>query len=323
MDDGDGSIRVDHPQFEVYSQEDRRRRLGANEIAIPKKNGACRDFGFYLAWKEGKPDEIVVALDDDCVVGEDFAPGVERALGPGARPVARGDGRFWNVFELYEGVDTGRTFPRGFPYSARVDYAPWRLEPGPPGPVSFNLGLWRGAFDIGAVDKFGLERSVFPNATLRHENALVPHGALVSVCAGNMHFRRELVPAVYQLPMNVPITGSWSIDRHGDIWGGFVLKTLMDLRGDRMGVGAPLVDHAREAPFEANVPKEHLAHLVSDELVALLEEASGPIRPGPYLEMARHLYEELRRRAPAASPVLRHYLAHLDTCATAWLDALA
>ena len=48
----------------------------------------------------------------------------------------------------------------------------------------------------------------------------------------NMHFRREVLPATYQLPMHVPVLPDEVIDRYGDIWGGFVLKMLIDIKGD-------------------------------------------------------------------------------------------
>jgi hypothetical protein len=76
VDDSPGSIRIDHPQFRVFNWGDRERLLGDRQLAIPRRNGACRDLGFVVAWKEADDDEIVVALDDDCVVQErDFGPG--------------------------------------------------------------------------------------------------------------------------------------------------------------------------------------------------------------------------------------------------------
>jgi hypothetical protein len=52
VDDSPGSIRIDHPQFRVFSWADRERLLGAHDVAIPRRNGACRDLGFVVAWKE-------------------------------------------------------------------------------------------------------------------------------------------------------------------------------------------------------------------------------------------------------------------------------
>ena len=40
--------------------------LGPLDEYFPRRNGACRSFGFYCAWHQSDPGEIIVALDDDC-----------------------------------------------------------------------------------------------------------------------------------------------------------------------------------------------------------------------------------------------------------------
>src|SRR5690349_6520987 len=88
VNDSDRDFRVDHPAFKVVSWQDQDRMLGPNVSAIPRRNGACRSFGFYLAWKESDPDECIVALDDDCIVDDpNFAEGVNRVLGRSERAV--------------------------------------------------------------------------------------------------------------------------------------------------------------------------------------------------------------------------------------------
>jgi hypothetical protein len=324
VDDTEGTIRVDHPSFTVYHWGDRRRMLGARDAGFPRRNGACRDFGFYVAWRESDDDEIVVALDDDCVVEDgDFAARVERSLAGGAGWCARGEGSMLNILDLYRGVDGGRIFPRGFPYSMRGGYQGWSFDPCPPQPAAFNLGLWRGVFDVNAIDKLKLERWVFDDAELRVEGAAVPPGVLVSACSMNMHFRRSLIPAVFQLPMHVHVLPDWVVDRYGDIWGGFILKTLMDLRGDRMSVGGPMIRHVKEDAFQRNIWQEHVCHLLNDEFIALLGSAAQDVRPGTYLEMMLALREELARRSHACSPLLRTYMEHLDGSLRDWLEALA
>lgn len=50
----------------------------------------------------------------------------------------------------------------------------------------------------------------------------------------------------------------WVVDRYGDIWGGFILKTLMDLRGEALAVGEPMIDHLKEGDFLRNIWQEHV-----------------------------------------------------------------
>src|ERR1700736_6271221 len=68
VDDSEGTIRINHPQFKEYNWSDRRRMLGSLDAAMPRRNGACRDFGFYVAWRESADDDIILAIDDDCMV---------------------------------------------------------------------------------------------------------------------------------------------------------------------------------------------------------------------------------------------------------------
>lgn len=323
VDDSDGSIHIDHPQFRVFTWADRGRLLGANERAIPRRNGACRDLGFVVAWKEADDDEIVVALDDDCVVEEaDFAARVERALGVAPRPEATVDGLHFNVLDCYRDAPAD-LFPRGFPYSSRGAYRPCRFVPGPARRVDFSLGLWRGVFDVNAIDKISGPPFTHPDPALRFESVVVPPGKLVSVCSMNMHFRRSVIPAAYQLPMHVEVLPRWVIDRYGDIWGGFILKVLMDKRGETMAVGGPLIRHLKDGNVQRNTWQEHLCHMVNDEFIDVLLESAMAFGPAPYAEMVAALTEQFARRADAASPILRPYLHHLVGALRAWTAVLS
>lgn len=49
VDDSEGTIEIDQPQFEVYDWGDRRRMLGKLDIGYPKRNGASRDDRRHLS----------------------------------------------------------------------------------------------------------------------------------------------------------------------------------------------------------------------------------------------------------------------------------
>jgi hypothetical protein len=323
VDDSPGSIRVGHPAFTVLTWDDQDRVLGRDRHAIPRRNGACRDFGFLAAWRESDDDEIIVALDDDCVVTEStFAADTVAALSAGPRPRLSVAGRHVNVLDVYRDGSGGQ-FPRGFPYSERVGYV--AASPGPVTHVEpdFNLGMWRGIFDVNAVDKgadSGFDR---PDAELSVASVVVPQGKLVSVCSMNMQFRRKLVPAVYQLPMHVPVGPNMVIDRYGDIWGGFILKALMDIRGDAFAVGAPMIFHKKDGDLLRNAWQENICHIVNDEFIALLTEVATDIAPAPYLSMMGALTAGFAERMGNASPLLQPYLKALVPCLTSWVRLLS
>jgi hypothetical protein len=187
----------------------------------------------------------------------------------------------------------------------------------------FHLGLWQGVFDVNAIDKLEGPAYQHPEARLRAPSVVVPRGSLVSACSMNMVFRRELIPAVYQLPMAVDVMPGWRIDRYGDIWGGFITKALMDLRGDDFAVGAPMITHLKEGNCLRNVWQEHICHLVNDEFITLVDAIhdTSPGQDVSYLELMARLTDHFGRSE--GSPLLWGYLQHLTRCMDAWVRALA
>jgi Reversibly glycosylated polypeptide len=322
VDDSEGNVTIDHPQFQVFNWNHQRQMLGSNVIAIPRRNGACRDFGFFVAWRESDPGEIVIALDDDVQVEQNFSRCVETVLSNAPRSVARGAGLHFNVVDCYCNVEDN-LYPRGFPYSHRADYEKWKFDGTSSGEVTFNLGLWKEIFDVNAIDKLQGPRYCYPDAQLHHKSVVVPNGALISVCSMNMHFRRELIPAVYQLPMHVEVMPGWVIDRYGDIWGGFILKTLMDLKRELMAVGAPMIRHLKEGQYTRNIWQEHTAHLVNDELISIFEQSREEIKPADYLTMTMHMADIMEREREKCSAPLRRYLDILIPAMKAWTRILS
>lgn len=322
VDDSEGTVKVDHPAFRVYNWADRKRMLGTRDRHFPRRNGACRDFGFWLAWQESDPGEAIVALDDDCrVTDADFAARVEAALSPAPRPIVTCAGTHLNILDLYAD-NHPRLFPRGFPYSARLDADVARPEGQSAAAPAFALGLWRGVFDINAVDKVSGRAFDFADAKLRVPSAVVAPGRLVSVCSMNMQFRRELIPAAFQLPMHVEVVDDGVIDRFGDIWGGFILKTVMDVRGDAMAVGEPMIDHLKDGNHVRNIWQENLGHQLNDEFLDVLAVARDQLVADDPLAMMGRLTELFAAQAPHCSPLLRRYFATLVPALDAWVSAL-
>jgi hypothetical protein len=323
VDDSEGSVKIDHPQFSTYTWKDQDRMLGGDVIAIPRRNGACRDFGFYIAWRESDAGEIVIALDDDCKIEDrNFCQRVEAVLSDAPRPVAVGAGAHFGVLDCYSNAEDN-IFPRGFPYSHRAAYKKWSFGGRSSGVVKFNLGLWREIFDVNAIDKIQGPKYCYPNAELHHESVVVPRGALISVCSMNMQFRREVLPAAYQLLMHVNVMPGWVIDRYGDIWGGFILKMLMDIKGDLMATGAPMIRHLKEGSHERNIWQEHICHLVNDEFLAIVDKARNEIKPAGYLTMMAQMAEILGRERENSSAILCRYLDVQAPAMKAWVRALS
>lgn len=324
VDDTEGTIQLRHPQFTVVNWADRRKILGPLDAAIPRRNGASRDLGFLLAWRESDDDEIIVALDDDCLVEDSsFAQDVQKVFDDGVSYVACGSGDFLNILDLYSDVDSERVFPRGFPYSKREAYDSWEFRRQPPRQVVFNLGLWSGILDVNAIDRLSLPSWEVDDSHLTVPNVVIPPGVLGCLCSMNMHFRRAAIPAVYQLPMHVEVMPNGVIDRYGDIWGGFVLQTLAALRGDSVSLGGPTIRHLKQGDFQRNIWQEHLGHLVNDEFIEVIRHSGEQIQPAGYFTMMCHMSELIAEQTERRSPILRAYFRHLAVALSAWVQALS
>ncbi|MCB1049168.1 MAG: hypothetical protein H6510_06575 [Acidobacteria bacterium] len=322
VDDSEGSIRIDHPQFEVFNWSDRKKHLGKLDDGFPRRNGACRNFGFYLAWHRAEPNEIIIALDDDCKIETpDFAQKVECVLTQPATIQVETNVLHWNILDCYADIEDN-VFPRGFPYSHRGLVTPSQFRTFHGKPAKFCLGLWQEVFDINAIDKIQGPNYRYPNSKLKYPSVAVPPGTLISVCSMNMQFRSELIPAVFQFPMNFEVMPGWVIDRYGDIWGGFVLKTLMDRMGDGLVVGEPIIRHLKEGNFQRNMWQEHICHLVNDEFIHLLLEGAQQLQSWTYLSMLAELGEFWKSRTERASALLKPYLRHLTYAIDCWVQAL-
>ncbi len=324
VDDSPGTVNVTHPSVSVYNWSRRKALLGRFDELYPRRNGACRDFGFYVAWKESDPGEIIIALDDDCEVTDaNFPSRVEQSLRPGLRYVLAPRQKHVNILDMYHNISPD-LFPRGFPYEYRRGYRKTHLskEICNKAPV-FNLGLWTGAFDVNAVDKIAGPIWRHPDAALEKETAVAPSGSLISLCSMNMHFRREFIPAIFQLPMHVPILPNWVIDRYGDIWGGFIAKLLADRNDDVLSLGSPMITHHNAGDMQRNIWQEHMAHLVNCELIEIFVSAASSISGSTYLNMMGEFGAKLALLTATSSDLLRPYLVHLDRAIDNWCESLS
>lgn len=291
VDDSDGKLSPP-PRGNVrfYDYTAQRSVMGENYPAIPHKSAATRNFGHYLAYREGY--DVIVALDYDCKMSPGWLADHLAALGPVTDAPAL-SGTWINT------VEAPGFYARGYPYEFRNDEASAVVETTTSGEVKLNIGVWDGVVDLNGVDK--LERQVPTRTGLRGERNYVALGN-VPVCGMNTSFRAELTPAYFFLP-DVWL-GDWQMSRHDDIWGGYVLKRLMDKRGDLVRYGRPVVEHTRQTKIERVVSIEHYMHLLAREFYEIVDAAAEAVPAGPYASMFAHLTENYRdgvdrSRAPA------------------------
>jgi hypothetical protein len=294
IDDSDGHL-TPPPRENVrfYDYAAQREVMGENYPAIPHKSAATRNFAHYLAYQEGY--DIIVALDYDCRTRPGWLDAHLDALGHvDDAPAVQGA---W-----INSVEAPGFYARGYPYEFRNPVDSLVEETTATGEVFVNMGVWDNVLDLNGIDKLQAEPPSEPG--LRGDRNYIALGN-IPVCGMNTAFRAQLTPAYFFLP-DVWVNGTWQLSRHDDIWGGYVVKKLMDRKGHLFSYGRPVVEHTRQSKIERVVMMEHWMHLTSMAFYALVDAAVERVAPGAYGRMFADFTEEYRKEASRAS-VPSHY----------------
>ncbi len=269
----------------VFAGSDRDRWFRDHGLAeygdlVPARSHAQTSFGLLYLW--ANDFEYGVFLDDDTRPHPDFDffGGHYATLAREGPVETRASDTNW--VNVLDGV--ADLYPRGYPYDA-MDETTERSTTAA-APVAASQGLWTDVPDLDAVriladgDLRGQSSVRLSREDYESPAALgtldggsqfaVEPGHYTTVCSMNLAFRREVVPAFYQLPMD---DNPWDVGRFDDIWSGVLLKRACDVLGYRLLTGTPLCVHEKaprstfgdlraEAPaLELN---EHLWRIVDD-----------------------------------------------------------
>ncbi|MFB6166263.1 MAG: alpha-1 4-glucan-protein synthase [Haloarculaceae archaeon] len=233
---------------DVFGASEREAWFAERDLAeyadvIPANSHAETSFG--LLWQLAHPEyEYGVFLDDDTAPHPDvdfFGAHLERL---GATPTVEhvaADEQWVNV--LYQNVERHGLYPRGYPYSAMDETV--RTERREADEVVAVQGLWTNVPDLDAVrilmdgDLRGQARTRTRREDFPEDFVAAP-GNFLTVCSMNLSFRREVIPAFYQFPMD---DNRWEIGRFDDIWSGLTLKSAADMLGKSVLTGHPLCEH--------------------------------------------------------------------------------
>ncbi|HET8568507.1 MAG TPA: hypothetical protein VFM93_05915 [Candidatus Limnocylindria bacterium] len=295
VDDSNGKLApAPRRNVRVFDYAAQERAMGPHYAAQPHKSAATRNFGHWLAFREGF--DVIVALDYDCRTKAGWLDEHLQALGPvTSAPALAGA---W-----INSIEAPGFYSRGFPYEHRNAEAAAVSETTATGDVKLNMGVWDHILDLNGIDKLQKEPPYDPG--LRGELNYVALGN-IPVCGMNTAFAAELTPAYYFLP-DVWVDG-WQLSRHDDIWGGYIVKKLMDKRGDLFRYGRPVVEHTRQTKLERVVMLEHWMHLMSREFYEIVDDAASRVAVGGYATMYAEFVEEyLRSLERSKAP--RHYAA--------------
>lgn len=283
VDDSNGGIEPNRENMTVYRYADYLDVLGDDADLIPRKTDTCRSFGFFMAWRRGY--RYIVTLDDDCVTHPGFLA-AHSILGRHGEFKSVASDPWYNTLDNLvlepNGESSRHWYARGYPYWCRVEPSrPPRFHTAS-GQVVCNMGMWLQVPDINGLDKIDQE---IPNgAAMREKRLAISHGTNFSLCIMNVGLLAEVAPAFYQLPMNTDICNA-RLDRFGDIWSGYILKRLVDVRNDLITIGEPLVTHTKAGNTLRETRVEHFGHLLETHFYRLVDQATDDVSPADYASM--------------------------------------
>ncbi|PHQ44937.1 alpha-1 4-glucan-protein synthase [Halorubrum sp. C3] len=235
---------------EVFDGSRREEWYEANGVAeyghvVPAASHAETSFGLLYMWADESYD-YGVFIDDDTLPHDDvdyFGRHMENLAFGGEIERVRSDEDWVNV--LYDNADEHGLYPRGYPYSAMDETAETDTVDVDGGEVVASQGLWTNVPDLDAV-RILMDGDLEGQAQTRTtaddfgDDFVAARGNYLTVCSMNLAFRREVIPAFYQLPMD---DNEWDVGRFDDIWSGLFLKRACDVLGKRIYNGNPLCEH--------------------------------------------------------------------------------
>jgi len=144
--------------------------------------------------------------------------------------------------------------------------------------VVASQGLWTNVPDLDAV-RILMDGDLQGQAETRltaddfGPDFVAEPGQYLTVCSMNLAFRREVVPAFYQCPMD---DNEWSVGRFDDIWSGVFLKRAADVLGTDVVTGGPLCRHDKAPRSTFDDLHNEVAGLeLNEHLWTLVDDAGG------------------------------------------------
>src|SRR6056297_1926335 len=239
---------------EVFDGSRREASYEANDVAeyghiVPAASHAETSFGLLYMWAHDD-FEYGFFIDDDTLPHEDvdfFGTHMTNLAFEGEIEAVSSDENWVNV--LYQNAEEHGLYPRGYPYAAMDETVETGTTEIDRGSVVASQGLWTNVPDLDAV-RILMDGDLEGQAQTRTsrddfgDDFVAARGNYLTVCSMNLAFRREVIPAFYQLPMD---DNEWDVGRFDDIWSGLFLKRACDVLDKRIYNGDPLCEHNKAA----------------------------------------------------------------------------
>jgi len=241
---------------------------------IPFNNETRRNIG-YLYALENNCERLISIDDDNFPTNDDFIGGHIKTGNPWTGDLIEESTGFYNICEHLTVYPERLIFPRGFPLALRSKKNNCRsLSSSAEKVIGVNSGLWLNAPDLDAI--------TYLNGNVTSKGYHGPSSLVLSqktwspINTQNTSVQRELIPSFFCIPMGFAFPGG-SIERYGDIWGGYFLQSLIKGTPYHVCFGSPLVDHHRnEHNYLEDLRHEYWGMILTDWLLPRLRENFKP-----------------------------------------------
>ncbi len=264
---------------------------------IPAASHAETSFGLLYMWAGDY--EYGFFIDDDTLPHDEdfFGTHMENLAYEGEIESVSSDEQWVNV--LYQNADEHDLYPRGYPYSAMHESVETETAEIEREEIVASQGLWTNVPDLDAV-RILMDGDLQGQAQTRtteddfEGDFVAAEGQYLTVCSMNLAFRREVIPAFYQLPMD---ENEWDVGRFDDIWSGVFLKRACDILGKQIYNGAPLCEHnkAPRSTFD-DLNNEVPGLELNEHLWEIVDDVGGDVSPEddePYTQIFAAMADEL------------------------------
>lgn len=242
-----------------FCWEDIERRLKKDSWIIPRHSDCIRSFGFLVA-RDLTTAPYILTLDDDVRYnGVDIFHAYEYGFHSKVS-----NAPMYDTLQLPSEIS-----PRGFPFKERGTV-----------PVMLQWGMWEGVPDLDGVTQLLRPITDYKIPEVYKDRLVgISKAQGVTGCIMNCAFKREVIPAMYQLLMGQDKDGKdWPYDRWGDIWSGHIAKKYVeDVLGGAVAINyAAHVKHERASNVYTNIKKELSGYPINENFWAILQPNYTP-----------------------------------------------
>ena len=291
------------------------------EHIVPAASHAETSFGLLYMWANPR-FEYGFFIDDDTRPHETdyFGNHMANLAYEGEIEEVSSDTQWVNV--LYQEADDHGLYPRGYPYSAMDETVTTAETTIDQGEIVASQGLWTNVPDLDAV-RILMDGDLQGQAQTRTEtddfgeDFVAAADNYLTVCSMNLAFRREVIPAFYQMPMD---DNEWDVGRFDDIWSGVFLKRACDILGKQIYNGRPLCEHNKAARSTFDDLHNEVAGLELNEHVWEFVDDTGE-NADDYREAYRAMADSLLEADPEAYRN-GEFLPYVGEHMHDWLDCL-